>query len=146
MPGGVSRRVALGAGISVVGAAAVAVSAAPAAASPTARLPFAATPSAGAPAAELAALAVRSDFSGLEGREFGSASAWSTHRLVLRAVADLEPAGADPEHAFRLEFDADDDARDGLYRLASPSGATHELFLSRAGGGAPLLVAIVNRR
>lgn len=149
MAGGVTRRVALGAGAGVVAVGVLTAGAASAVASTGPAGVAAAAPSGGAPvtapAVGGAVLPTRSQFAGHVGETFDGASPWSSHRLVLREVADLTPPGPDPEHCFRLEFAADGAARDGLYRLVSPAGDELALFLSRVGGGAPTLAAIVDR-
>lgn len=80
---------------------------------------------------------VRSLFSGREGSSYTGSSQWSEHRLVLVEVGDLQ-AGGDPEHRFRVQFEADAGARDGTYRLTQGGEHLATLFLARVENGTRL--------
>lgn len=143
MADAVSRRALLGATAGAVAIGAATTGATSAAGANTGDAAVAGAATDGMPATG-ETLPVRSHFAGREGQHYDGASHWSAHRLVLREVGDLTPAGADAEHAFRLRFEADADARDGLYRLTASDGAEHALFLNRVGQPASL-EAIVHR-
>ncbi len=87
---------------------------------------------------------VRSEFAPHLDAVYDGSSPWSPHRLRLQAIHDLRTDG-DAEHAYRLAFSTDGSARDGIYHLTSPSGASHVLYLGRIGPDPGILEAIVDR-
>lgn len=138
-----SRRGVLGVGAVALGVGAAAGAPAAASGSVTAIDPVAAGAASVAPATSATSPTpdpdrpVRSLFAGREGSSFTGSSQWSEHRLVLVEVGDLI-VGGDPEHRFRVEFEADAAARDGIYRLSQGGEHLATLFLVRVENGARL--------
>lgn len=138
-----SRRGVLGVGAVALGVGAAA--GAPAAASGSVAVidPVAAGAASASPAASASTprvdpdRPVRSLFAGREGSTYTGSSQWSEHRLVLVEVGDLI-VGGDPEHRFRVEFEADAGARDGIYRLTQGGEHLATLFLVSVENGARL--------
>lgn len=132
-----SRRGVLGVGAVALGVGAAA--GAPAAASGS----VAAGAASASPAASASTPTVdpdrpmRSLFAGREGSTYTGSSQWSEHRLVLVEVGDLI-VGGDPEHRFRVEFEVDAGARDGIYRLTQGGEHLATLFLVSVENGARL--------
>lgn len=108
-----------------------------ASASAAALAPRPAAPAAG-DARATAALPLQTDpdrpqrglFVGREGTAYRAVSTRSVHRMTLVRVGDIGTEG-DPAHRFRLEFTADDAARDDIYRLEQDGAVVARLYLGR---------------
>ena len=132
----------VGAGASVGGASA--------SASAVALAPRPAGPSA-SDARATPALALQADpdrpqrglFVGREGTVYRAVSTRSVHRMTLVGVGDIGADG-DPAHRFRLEFTADEAARDDIYRLEQDGAVVARLYLGRV-TQSPRFEAVIDR-